>query len=78
MGCSPWGRRESDKTEQLSTHAPHKEQILIGDRSAFHWRAVVFLLSVVSIIMVTRVKRFERVRNGAAYLFVFKYLLFPL
>ena len=75
VGYRPQGRRELDKTEQLSTHAPHKDQILIGDRSAFHWRAVVFLLSVVSIIMVTRVNRFERVRNSAAYLFVFSYFL---
>ena len=21
MGCSPWGRKESDMTERLSTHA---------------------------------------------------------
>ena len=46
MGYSPWGHGESDKTEQLSRHAPHKDQLLIEDTCAFDWRAVVFLLSV--------------------------------
>ena len=75
VGYSPWGCGESDKTEQLSLHVPRKDQILIDDTSALSWRAVVFLLSVVSIIMVTRVNWFERVRNRAAYLFVFSYFL---
>ena len=36
MGCSPWGREESDMTEQLHFHALEKE--MATHSGVFAWR----------------------------------------
>ena len=38
MGCSPWGRKESDATEQLHFHFPALEKDMATHSSVLAWR----------------------------------------
>ena len=38
MGCSPWGREESDMTERLHFHFPALEKEMATHSSVLAWR----------------------------------------
>ena len=40
VGCSPWGREESDTTEQLYFHFPALEKEMATHSSVLAWRIV--------------------------------------